>query len=305
MENNIGKPMKTTVFQLNGGLGNQLFIYFAGIYHQQCNNKIVSYDISQREKGFTNHGSKIETLGFQLPTQKAHFAWNTLGRIDKSIRIRGFPEVKMLNQISAKKIWQSLEIGYTGNLQDIPVGAFVSGHFQSHLYVDLLPKEKIQSPLRMQILSHSKIAPLAESALSDRPIMVHIRRGDYKKLRDTFGLLSQRYYKNALSAAREMNPRAPIWVFSDEVTVAKELINFKTLPPIKFIDVPENNAEATLMLLTLGSGHVISNSTFAWWGTYLSESSQFTIAPREWFKNLPTPKHLCPPHWKLINSTWE
>ena len=35
--------------------------------------------------------------------------------------------------------------------------------------------------------------------------------------------------------------------------------------------------------MTLCKGHIIANSSFSWWGAWLSDSDK-VIAPSEWFK---------------------
>ena len=38
-----------------------------------------------------------------------------------------------------------------------------------------------------------------------------------------------------------------------------------------------------MCLMTMCKGHIVANSSFSWWGAWLSESEK-VIAPKGWFK---------------------
>jgi hypothetical protein len=45
--------------------------------------------------------------------------------------------------------------------------------------------------------------------------------------------------------------------------------------------------------------HIISNSSFSWWGAYLSEEDEYTLAPYPWLAINPT-KDIYDPSWHLL-----
>jgi hypothetical protein len=139
-----------------------------------------------------------------------------------------------------------------------------------------------------------------------KPIFVHIRRGDYKRLSDSYGLLDTSYYVAAVTMARKFLPNNPIWVVSDDIPEAKKL--FAPILPVNTIWVdPPISADPveSLLLMSQGAGNIIANSTFSWWGAVLNENSIVTVAPKKWFKGMQDPKDLYPPHWLLIESSWQ
>ena len=64
-----------------------------------------------------------------------------------------------------------------------------------------------------------------------------------------------------------------------------------------------NSGYVDMCLMTLCSGHIIANSSFSWWGAWLSDSKQ-VIAPSQWFTgsnndNIDTKDIYCD-GWKVI-----
>ncbi len=143
-----------------------------------------------------------------------------------------------------------------------------------------------------------------ETARSVEPIMLHFRRGDYKKVPQFMGLLERDYYLKALAEIKKRFGNPPVWIFSDEPELADRFFrnldgNFKIVCPPQGVDPGDS-----LILMTYGQGHIISNSTFAWWGAYLSPESQIVAAPTPWLRAPDDPEDLFPNNWLLIEHSW-
>ena len=295
---------KTTIFYLTGGIGNQLFSFAAGKAFSQICDREVLFDLTDVGKGFTNHGSSILTLNLDLTVSPSK---SLISQCLTRIRNRFNYTFKKF----ARKIllstgnYFSHEIGYDSKLFEIGNVRKVQGYFQSWRYFDVAGKNFPSSKTLLLQPSnwYLETCILAEES---KPIFIHVRRGDYKKLSDSYGLLDTSYYVAAIAMTRNFLPNNPIWVVSDDIPEAKKLIAHVLPANTIWVDPPISaDPVESLVLMSQGAGNIIANSTFSWWGAVLNEKSMVTVAPKKWFKGMQDPKDLYPPHWLLIESSWQ
>ena len=129
----------------------------------------------------------------------------------------------------------------------------------------------------------------------DSPISLHVRRTDYTT-NPNHTALSLEYYQKALSAF----PTGQVIVFSDDPKWCFEQNIFKD---DRFLISENTNQYVDMCLMTLCKRHIIANSSFSWWGAWLSKS-EHVIAPSGWFEgsnnsHLDT-KDLIPDEWEMI-----
>ena len=111
---------------------------------------------------------------------------------------------------------------------------------------------------------------------SNKVLALHIRLGDYLK-EPKIGMLTDVYYISAIENVEKVKSIDEIWLFSDEPETAKEYIPQKWYSILKVI--PEMSSAKTLNLMREADYYVISNSTFSWWGAFLSKSKDSTSSP--------------------------
>jgi hypothetical protein len=106
-------------------------------------------------------------------------------------------------------------------------------------------------------------------------ISLHVRRGDYVT-NPNHPVQSIEYYKKAL----ELLPQdLPVLVFSDDFNWCDEQDLFDD---DRFMISQESSVDADLCMMTFCNYHIIANSSFSWWGSWLAKSKK-TIAPKNWF----------------------
>ncbi len=103
-------------------------------------------------------------------------------------------------------------------------------------------------------------------------VAVHVRRGDYVNNNFYVDLMETDYYERAM----EQFPDADFLIFSDDIAWCKRQAIFKDCEFSEGLD-----EEADMNLMASCIGHIVANSSFSFWGAYISPYSQKVIAPRE------------------------
>ena len=122
---------------------------------------------------------------------------------------------------------------------------------------------------------YREIAEEMRKHLSGDVVSLHVRRTDYvnNANHDCVGL---DYYEEALKLVPE---DCKIIIFTDDPEWAKAQELF---PDDRFF-VSETNCPYTDMcLMTLCDYHIVANSSYSWWGAWLSNSKK-VITPKTWF----------------------
>jgi hypothetical protein len=132
-------------------------------------------------------------------------------------------------------------------------------------------------------------------------VSVHVRRGDYvaePETRAYHGTCSLEYYARAMDLVRRLVPGARFFLFSDDPAWVQANLGGADTVVVSELHSP---AHRDLLLMAQCRHHVLANSSFSWWGAWLSQPGGVTVAPRPWFL---TPenntKDLLPPAWLSI-----
>jgi hypothetical protein len=135
--------------------------------------------------------------------------------------------------------------------------------------------------------------------LSKKVLIIHCRLGDYA-LEKNFGIPTKRYFDNAINYHLNQTDYEELVLFTNDKSGSEKFIDRKFKARVIAEDSGLSASE-TLELMRLGSGYVISNSTFSWWGAFLSRSENpLVVCPTPWFIALKEPQGLIPPNWIRI-----
>lgn len=296
----------TKFFELKGGLGNQLFQYFAGQIIAKESSETAVFGLPDKSVHKIHHASTI--LDLELPTiVDTEFLLTNGGA---SPWHRGRRWLNRNSEISRNLFnrfsdtYTSGTVGFDSNLQKFKGSSFFEGYFQTYRHVaafqeqtELLLRPKIPSP---------KYSLYLDRIIEKQPTVIHIRRGDYMPLKKTIGMLGTEYYKNALRALEEKHSGAPVWLFTDDLEGAEQVIGGLN-SEFEQIVSPDSELSAAETMLLMSEAHsiIIANSTFSWWAAYLGSNSREVIAPSPWYRANSIEDELIPVNWKLINSVWE
>ncbi len=290
--------------EISGGIGNQLFQYSFGRYIQ--NRAKVEVEFIGAPLGFREdvHNSSLSDFNFlgSLKIRSYSAITNFLSRVDRFGGIL-FP---VLNSYRMKLFgtYTQIGIGYDEEffLRSIP--NYVRGYFQSYVYPSEIKEELVN---KFQLVTPTQdFENHAQRARQTKPIMMHVRRGDYEGLRESVGLLGAEYYLQGIQYLRQKLPGSEVWIFTDSPEKIGNLVELIGLGGIDEIRVVSGLSDSeSLKLMSMGGGIVIANSTYSWWAAFLGEYDEMVVAPQPWFKALSDPQKLIPPDWKTLPSLWE
>jgi hypothetical protein len=188
-------------------------------------------------------------------------------------------------------------VGWFEDLLNSKHNRLYYGYFQSFKWAQ---QEEIFSQLYK--LSPTSVSAQFESyrdlALKERPLIVHIRQGDYITERK-IGVLSHDYYVRSLRAI-SAHQFEHIWIFTDDESNARKVIPEDLMGKARWIPMIDGNSSQTLELMRYGAAYIIANSTFSWWGAFLSYTPDAkVIAPNPWFAIGRSPDSIIPKSWTV------
>jgi hypothetical protein len=169
----------------------------------------------------------------------------------------------------------------------------IFGYFQTEKYFKKYRSELLKE-FKFKKEIYQKCFDL-KTKINNKIISVHMRFGDYDLFPDVYPRCSVEYYTNALAL---MPADAQIILFSDDREKASQF--FKTIEkPYVVYDYLSKYED--LCLMSLCDYHIIANSSFSWWGAWLSESKK-VVAPKKWYGSNPN----APKLWSDIYcENWE
>ena len=299
---------------LKGGLGNQLFQYHAGLYVAKRCSQPLYLDLTGVQFDRAHHELVIDKLNFEGKLLYAKHRYSILSirqHLRNLLLSRDLTNPSKRKRFRLNKLtrtYKSPRVGFDKNLERIEGPARLEGYFQSYKYYSALQLMGELSPKTLELIDPSSyfLGRLSEIK-ARRTLVLHVRRGDYVSVMDSFGLLSVNYYVDAMSALRQRGfSWEQVWLFTDDPTGVKsefaQLIRDEKVELIHF-DSYSNPAEE-MILMSHANICVIANSTFSWWAACLSETTQAVVCPSKWFKNSEDPVDLYPSHWIKVLPSW-
>ncbi len=277
------------IVKLWGGIGNQLFQYVFGQYVRYRYQQVVVYDdnsyistdkLRKRELdglnvdiSYDNHCAFSKYAGMKGRLMRYLYQlnpWHTFVGLSEKI-----PE-----NFDAKK-----EYYLQAYWQDVKYYDWLKTNYNFDLKIKEFPRQL--SELKSEILANAN------------SVSIHVRRGDYFKPQfvNLYGLCTEKYYEQAISMIIKEIQDAHFYLFSDDLEWSKSHIDLKE--NVTYIPNYDICQFAYIELMSLCHHHIISNSSFSWWGAVLNErSDSIVISPNKWLRGSDTTLAL--DKWKKI-----
>lgn len=270
------------ITRLSGGLGNQLFQYAAGRALSLARGVPLALDTAP-----------LKTVAPGLtPRQYA------LGELRINARLASATEIASLN---SKSLWKRVvnrfapvrfrsayfekSHAFDPNVLRLSGDVYIAGHWQSERYFSTASSQ-IREELKLQApLSAASNVLVTAIGAARHPVSIHVRRGDYvsnSAAAKHHGVLDVRYYQRAVREIMKSAPHATFFVFSDDPAWVRE--NLIVDADLTIVHAEGRTDAEDMILMSLCRAHVISNSSFSWWGAWLSGHPQKkVIGPKDWF----------------------
>lgn len=287
------------VVKMQGGLGNQFFQYATGRAIAERLRCRLFLDLSwyrRLPKGATPRAwelGRYPIVADCLDPDEANAPWFwSMERLGCLIRLEG--------RWRWARSFREAGPEHDARLTLLGRNRVLEGYWQSPGYFDA-----ISSSLRQELQPSVPMAPhdlhIADQILScrEQAVAVHVRRGDYLHGVHAahHGTCDDTYYLCAFEHMRRqlMTPR--FFVFSDDpdwVTSRSDIFGGAMLVSHN----GEGSAFQDIRLMSLCRGHIIANSSFSWWGAFLSgHPDKLVVAPRRWLASGASMPFLMPAGW--------
>lgn len=281
--------------RLFGGLGNQLFQYFAGLTAADANKLNLEVDFRWIDKDKFHNKSDVRDFKFINDIK---------GSVNKSDNRYDFFLDRIKTKLSKKSKlianYYHLSVpthpGYV-DLTKVKPGFELRGYYQTFRYYEDFVKNFGVPDWNLNFESQ-QYKELKQQLELRKFIAVHVRGGDYLKKQNIYHRLDTVYYSNSLQNLKNSLGNLPVVVFTDDFNYCKKLL--KDFEKIEIIEQKDLRASEVMVLMSLANGIVISNSTFSYWAATVN-SGESIIAPSKWYKDKTVDTYMYPLKWKLID----
>lgn len=267
--------------RLYGGLGNQLFTYAASKRLSVFNNCKLYIDAGSGFIRDHKYKRSYQLAAFEISSPTSNWG-SLLGFIFTYYR-RIIVSIIGKSSTPNKNIIQQKKISFDVDLLTLKITKPVlfEGFWQSEGYFKDI-ESIIRSEFRFKQSIVSEMLPFTRQIDFTKAVAIHIRHfNDEHHINQ--GNVNDDYYKRSILYFQQQIPDAEFWLFSDNPQRA--LLKFKDVNvkciPISSV-VKDSNEVKELFLMSQFRNFIIGNSTFSWWGAWLSEySDKKVVAPAE------------------------
>lgn len=285
MKKNINNNNGTLIVRISGGLGNQLFQYAASQSLALLNNLELIIDNQSGFKYDTEYKRTYKLDKFNINKRLA----NNEELLVPFSRIRRYIIRKINNRkpFSERKYITQEKIEYDDRLLKMILYGenYIEGYWQSEKYF-IKYKDYIRSSLKMDGPKDCVNLNILNKIKAANSICLHFRDFDQSssivESNTTIG-----YYKKAIEIIKQNIQNPHYFVFSDNINFAHMQISKLGISDYTIV-VHNNNLSAEhadLWLMKNCKHFIIANSTFSWWGAWLSDyNNKKIIAPAQIMK---------------------
>jgi len=272
--------MNKVIVRITGGLGNQMFCYAAARRLAWVNNAELVIDDKTGFKRDKEFKRKYMLDNFNINSRKATYfekmepferyrrGWAKFVSSKKSFYNRKYIEQEVRNYDS-----RLLEYKIKGSV-------YLDGLWLNEGYFKDI-ENIIRNDLQIKLPRDELNRKMFEKVISCNAVAIHVRWFDKPNYKDSKNNIRKDYYQKAIKIIMDKLQKPYFFIFSNDPKSAMQILNI----PSEIVNVvdhnkDENSACYDLWLMRHCKHFITVNSTFSWWGAWLSESrTKIVIAP--------------------------
>jgi len=292
------------IVNLKGGLGNQMFQFATGYCLSKRNSVSLVFDNRLMEQYKINPPPRNPSRNFDLDI--FGIKEKTASKSDL-LKVLQFPKNYRIRKLIASilNFFNVLVYVEKTRLLDKRINKckkknlYLDGHWQVEDYFKDYRDELLKIFNFENLKNIENNINFIKRISSLNSICVNVRRTDFIN-NPEHNVIDIEYYKNAINKFKELKGEdLEIFIFSDDLNWCKEKFSF--FKKTNYIEHSNagNKFYNYLYLMTNFTNFIIPNSSFAWWGAWLSQKNDKTIiAPRKWSGLVPENMYeIVPKNW--------
>lgn len=295
------------VLRLDGGLGNQLFqfAYAVALQGSRGGRLVLDSRLVERNPVWANALAEIVDLPSPRGLDKV---------VATALRIYAGVGIRVVRRLCGPTDRAALHLARFGvhhpfDTRHVDFGhtrtpfLYIHGKYMSQKYF-ISATARVRSLIRPERALSAKGREMVERIRSSNAVAVHIRRGDYlsDRWRTKLHICTEDYYREGITTIREQVTTPVFYIFTTSREDAQWVRENYSFLPERKVFVPESSSDVEHFALMAACRHfIISNSTFSWWASYLSEADgKIVVAPTPWNRNAWDMQDIYLPEWKLV-----
>lgn len=267
------------ITRLQGGLGNQMFQYAAGLRLATARHTQLKLDLTLLDARGSRTPRTYELHRFRISAERA-----TPEETEALLAKRPLA-ARISRRLDRRAAARERHFHYDAAVARLPDGTCLQGYWQSERYFGDVAA-RVREEFSFERAPSGRNAELAREIAGRAAVSVHVRRGDYAAdatTRAFHGLCPIDYYHRAAAYVSERVCNPIFVLFSDDPEWTRTHLEVGGDAIVVEHNGPHDGPE-DLRLMSLCRHHVIANSTFSWWGAWLNpDPEKIVIAPERWF----------------------
>ena len=271
------------IVRLKGGLGNQMFQYALGRVLSFKNNTKLKLDpafFNLNFKNITKRSYDLDVFSIKAEiVEKSEIPF--VFRLPKSKIVIYL--IYLFRKI-IKSSGQEKSFNFDKNILSIGGNTYLDGYWQSPKYFEGF-ENIISKDFTLKNPPAQNIRNLAEEIANTNSLCIHVRRGDYVGNKN-HEIVDNDYYRKGIEYIKNHAQIDRIYVFSDDIEWCKNNLKFEFPSIFVGYEYAGIRGEGHMFLMSKCKNFIIVNSSFSWWGAWLSNyEKKIVICPKQWFTN--------------------